>query len=266
MSKTTTQPPIHVDFGNQSTQWSPALRSNALIFIFIAPVFCLSALTGFKHPLALFSFGTHPLQTAIGILALVIILAIQLSGYLLLRSNRALGVIVTTMGALYFSPMVAVLAVAAVAMNSLWMTLISAVLVTRSLYLVTRAEKQREPDAVQRIANERVVQDSSGLLLLPGTAIENGGLLVQEQVRVEGSSVLIRGLLVLGTMIGAAVFLPQSGTHLSSQHITASIVWVLLIGVISVTRRPISSFVLLWRAMCYARAHFPSTAGIAAKK
>ena len=246
---------IYAQFGDGPTQWGRQLRgaSGILVFALIPPLYFLSALTGMAQPETVFSFAADPVRAVISIVTLAVIICWQLAGTLLLLANRALGIIVSIMGLLYFAPMVAALAIASAAMKSLWVMALTIALVVWSVYRLVRVERQRMPDIVQRVAVERLVSADSRLYLLPDSAIENGGLVMQEQTRIEGVAILLMFLLSglsVALMIFALLITPALMPFLP---VIPAMMWVICVGTFMAAGLSMNRFVLLWRAMKHAK-------------
>lgn len=242
-------PRLH--FGDGSGAWPARLRRRVWACALVAPLFVIAGVDFEELPLLSERLGwvtvlVFGMSLALGGLGLV--------AWGLTLRRRAVGLFLVLLLLTYVGPMTGALAIAVAGVTSGLVLLGTCAVAVWSLWGIWQINARVQPEALARLAAVYVRLEGGLSVLQPSQAIDRGETLaqVQEGLRPRWVWWLEYGG-ALAILVCALALMPRSGAQSMFREDQFQVVlWLVFTGIFLVSRRLVSSWILLLRA---ASAH-----------
>lgn len=241
----------YIKFGTTADTVPISLRRNVWIMVLLAPLFYIAALTQLPAPLDPFrgAFGTG--IAVMSWTGTAVMTAATLVSTLLLLTGRAVGVLSVVPVFMYGNPIISALMISVVPMGSLSLLLGTLALAVWSVVGVLKVNGKISDDTILALRQERLFIENGRTHLLPGTALEGGGLATTalSGLRSVMATVLeFAGAFVL--LLFGGVLVPVAiATDASSSGWIAPVLWLACTSLFLAGRGSVNMMLLLGRVL-----------------
>ena len=252
-----------IAFGTTPDTIPVSLRRNTWIMVVLAPLFYVAALTQLPAPLDPFRGAFGPGIAVMSWAGTGAMVLLALAAIALLWMKRAVGVLAIMPVFTYVNMILSALMIAVIPIGSLTLLVGTVLLVAWSVAGVLGVHRKIPDTTVHALRKERLFVQEGRAHLLPGTALENGGLARDALSRLRSAPATILEFVgAFVVLLFGGVLVPVAiATDFGSTGWLALVIWFLCTSIFLASRGIVNSMLLLAKVMGQGPVRSDNSAG-----